>query len=187
MKIRSLLIAFVLCFFYSWQSFAQTYFTKDGEISFYSSTPIEEIEAKNEKAVSVLNFDESTLEFSVLIKGFHFKNALMQTHFNENYMDSDNFPKALFKSSVLDLSGIDLQKDGNYTIPITGTINIHGHDKELSIDAKFNVVNGQISGASTFKLSPADFNIEIPSIVRGKIAEEIEVNITATYQRYQKS
>jgi polyisoprenoid-binding protein YceI len=162
-------------------------FTKDGEISFYSNTPIEEIEAKNEKAVSVLNFDESKLEFSVLIKGFHFKNALMQTHFNENYMDSDNFPKASFKSSKLDLSGIDLEEDGRSTVPVTGIINIRGQEKEISTEAIFSVLNGQISATSTFVLSPADFNIEIPSIVRGKIAEEIQVKVSAMYQRYQKS
>ncbi|MBK8506598.1 MAG: YceI family protein [Saprospiraceae bacterium] len=187
MKIRPVLITVLFCFLNSLNSVGQTYFTKDGEISFYSYTPIEEIEAKNAKAVSVLNFDESTLEFSVLIKGFHFKNALMQTHFNENYMDSDNFPKASFKSSTLDLSGIGLQKDGNYTIPVKGIISIRDQEKEISSEAIFSVLDGQISGTSTFVLSPSDFNIEIPSIVRGKIAEEIQVKVSAIYQRYKKS
>jgi polyisoprenoid-binding protein YceI len=166
---------------------AQTFFTKAGEISFYSHTPLEEIEAKNEKAVSILNLDEKEIEFSVLIKGFHFKNALMQTHFNENYMDSDVFPKATFKSTSVDLSGFDLQKDGEYPVPVSGILTVKGKDKEINTTAMLKVTRGELEGVTSFVVSPDDFDIEIPSLVKGKIAEEIQVTVKATYQLYEKS
>lgn len=166
---------------------AQTFFTKTGEISFYSHTPLEEIEAKNEKAVSILNLDKEEIEFSVLIKGFHFKNALMQTHFNENYMDSDAFPKATFKSSLVDLSGFDLQKDGEYPVPVNGILTVKGKEKEIKTTAILKVSAGKLEGMTSFVVSPGDFDIEIPSLVKGKIAEEIQVTVKATYQLYEKS
>ncbi len=182
------LILSIICFIFSIFSLdAQTYFTKDGEISFYSHTPLEEIEAKNKKAVSILNLSESKVEFSVLIKGFLFKNALMQTHFNENYMDSDTYPKAVFKGELMDLSGFDIKKDREYTIPVKGILTIRDKDRPIDSSVILTVVKGQIKGETNFIVSPADFNIEIPSLVKGKIAEEIEVSVHANYQLYEKS
>jgi hypothetical protein len=165
----------------------QVYFTKNGTISFYSSTPIEEIHAVNDKAVSVLNLDESTVEWSVLIKGFLFKNALMQTHFNENYMDSDQYPKAVFKSTMMDLSQCTFSEDGTYTAPLKGVLTVRGKEKEVETNAVFEVSGGNISGSAKFEVSPADFNIEIPALVREKIAKEIEVTVEAAYELYEKS
>ena len=166
---------------------AQIYVSKNAEISFYSYTPIEEIKASNDKGVSVLNFDDSKLEFSILIKGFLFKNALMQTHFNENYMDSDHFPKAVFKSSEIDLSMVDLSNDGVFDVPVKGILTVKGIDKEVETVGKIAVNSGIISAQASFIVSPSDFEIEIPSLVEGKIAKEIEVNVNTTYDLYEKS
>ncbi|NND31059.1 MAG: YceI family protein [Saprospiraceae bacterium] len=166
---------------------AQTYFTKDASISFYSQTPLEEIEALNEKAVSILNFDENSIQFSVLMKGFHFKNALMQTHFNENYIESDKYPKASFASTAMDLTNISLTEDGDYVAPVSGILTVRSKEKEISTEAIISVNDGKISGKASFTVSPDDFEIEIPSLVKGKIAKEIEVKVTANYQLYEKS
>ena len=184
---KTFCISIIFAYFFTINLGAQTYFTKDGTISFYSSTPIEEIEAVNEKAVSILDLDASKVEFSVLIKGFHFKNALMQTHFNENYMDSDHFPKATFKSSEFDASALDLKKDGEIKIPVKGNLTIKGVEKEVMTEVLFKISEGKFSANGNFIVSPADFNIEIPSLVKGKIAEEIQVKVVADYQLYTKS
>lgn len=165
----------------------QVYISKNAEISFYSHTPIEEIKAVNDKGVSVLSFDDSKIEFSVLIKGFHFKNALMQTHFNENYMDSDNYPKAVFKSTELDLSLVNIEVDGEYTVPVQGVLTVRGVDKEIDTEGTIQVNGGNLSAMATFVVSPADFKIEIPSLVEGKIAKEIEVTVNSVYELYDKS
>ena len=165
----------------------QTFFTKDGTISFYSHTPLEEIEAVNQKAVSILDLDQSKVEFSVLVKGFLFKNALMQTHFNENYMESDKFPKAIFKSLDADFSNLDLDHDGEYTIPIKGLLTVKDQEKEITTEVHFLVKNGLFSANCEFVVSPEDFKIEIPSLVKGKIADEIKVKVAADYQIYTKS
>jgi len=166
---------------------AQTYFTKEATIVFHSKTPLEEILATNEKAISVLNTETGELEFSVLIKGFFFKNALMQTHFNENYMDSDNFPKATFKSKNVDLSAVQWEKDGIYDVPVIGDLTIKGKTNEISVMSQIVIKDQKVSGTAKFTLDPEAYEIEIPSLVRGKIAKEIEVNISTEYQVYAKS
>jgi hypothetical protein len=88
----------------------QKYFTKTGTISFFSETPMEKIEAQTKSANCVLDASTGKLEFAVLIKSFQFEKALMQEHFNENYMESTKFPKSTFKGQLDNFSSIDLSK-----------------------------------------------------------------------------
>ncbi len=188
MKMKYYKIVTVVCLFIMpFLLNGQVYISKNAEISFYSYTPIEEIKAVNDKGVSVLNFDDSKVEFSVLIKGFHFKNALMQTHFNENYMDSDNFPKAVFKSTEVDLSSVNTNVDGDYIVPVKGVLTVRGVDKDVETEGTIHVNGGEVSAVAKFVVSPADFKIEIPSLVDGKIAKEIEVSVNSVYELYDKS
>ncbi len=166
---------------------SQIFYTKSGTISFNSETPLEKIEATNNKAVSILNLDENKIEFSVLIKGFHFPNALMQTHFNENYMLSDVYPKAVFKSTEVDLSALDIDKEGTYQVAVKGILTIKDVDKEIDTVASIEVQNKSLSGKASFVVSPSDFNIEIPKIVKDKIAKEIQITVGSNYKLYEKS
>src|SRR5437016_4448488 len=104
---------------------AQVFYTKSGRINFYSKAPLEDIEASNKTADCVLNISTGSIMFSVLIKGFEFQKALMQEHFNENYMESNKFPRATFKGTIVNLSEIDLSKPGNYPVRVKGQLTMH--------------------------------------------------------------
>ena len=162
---------------------AQKYFTRTGKISFFSDAPIEKIEAHNSKATSVFDTVSGRIEFAVLIKGFQFEKALMQEHFNENYMESDQFPKATFKGNITDLKAVDFTKDGEYEVTVSGDLEIHGVTKQIEAPGKIIINNGQISGKSSFEVEVADYNIEIPSIVRENIAKVIVVKIEVDYEK----
>ena len=164
-------------------SFSQErYFTRSGKISFYSSTPLENIEAINKNVVSV--FDKSTgqIEVSTLMKGFEFEKALMQEHFNENYIESDKFPKAVFKGKINDISTIDFTKSGKYNTTVSGKLTLHGETREVTAPITFNVNQGTISATAEFKVLPPDCKISIPNHVREKIAKEIKINVAAGYE-----
>lgn len=166
---------------------AQKYFTKTGEISFYSSTPIEDISAVSNSASTVFDLNSGKIQWAVLIKSFEFEKALMQEHFNENYMESSKFPKGSFKGSIKDYADLDLSKDGSYEAKVLGSLTIHGKTQEITTSAIFNVDNGQITATSKFNISVADYDIEVPSVVKDNIAKEIEVNINANYEILDKS
>lgn len=160
---------------------AQKYFTKDGKVSFYSDTPMEKIEAHNTKAASVIDVSSGQLEFAVLIKAFQFEKALMQEHFNENYMESNTYPKATFKGKVADPSALKLDQDGTYQAQVTGDLTIHGVTKAVSSPATFTVKNGQIVGVASFTIQVEDYGIKIPAIVKEKIAKEVKIDVESQY------
>ena len=158
------------------------YFTKSGHISFFSSTPMENIEGNNTTASSVLDARTGKMEFAVLMKAFKFEKALMEEHFNENYVESGKYPKATFAGTVTNFSGVDLKKNGTYKVNVKGNLTIHGVTKEVEAPGTITVENGQIKANSVFTVNPEDYKIEIPKLVREKIAKQIKVTVDMDYQ-----
>lgn len=155
---------------------AQLYITKTGFAGFYSKTPLEDIKAENNQVVAIIDIEKKMIAFSMLLKSFTFRKELMQEHFNENYVESDKYPKAAFKGSFTGI--IDLQRQQVYNIQVEGTITLHGVDKKISVPATIEMKNAVLIGNAKFQLLPKDFNIKIPSLVSDKIAKAIDVAIS---------
>ncbi len=166
---------------------AQKLISKNGHIWFYSYTPVEDIEAHNRQVVSILDPATGIIQFSLLIKSFEFQKKLMQEHFNENYMESDKFPKSSFKGNIDNLSEINFSKDGDYVAQISGKLTIHGVTKEIQTSGTLNITSGKTSAKAKFIVSPEDYDIAIPDLARDNIAKEIEVNVDVTYTMLTKS
>lgn len=160
----------------------ERYFTKEGNITFFSSTAMEDIEAVNRKATSVLDANTGNIEWAVLIKAFLFEKALMQEHFNENYLESDKFPKASFKGVVQNMKSINLKKDGTYKQKVKGNLTIRDVTQEVETDATFTVKGAKVSASCTFEIAVADYKIKIPSVVADKIAKTMEITVQADYE-----
>jgi polyisoprenoid-binding protein YceI len=164
------------------------YCTKNGKIFFSASSPMEKIEATNEKATSVVDVSNGAIEFAVLMKAFSFDKALMQEHFNENYVESDKFPKAVFKGSVTNIKSVDMTKNGVYPVKVKGTLTLHGETKDVLADGSLTVKDGNITtGKSHFKILLEDFKIEIPSLVKDKISKEVQIDVDLNYEPYKTS
>ena len=165
---------------------AQKYFTRSGKISFYSDAPMEKIEGKNNSATSVIDTESGKMEFAVLIKGFQFDKSLMQDHFNENYMESSKYPKAVFKGEITNLDEVNFKQDGEYVANINGELTIHGVTQPKEVAGTFIVKNGQIKGASTFEIAIADYQIEVPGLVRDNIAKNVSIKVEMDYELFKK-
>ena len=159
-------------------SFAQTkvYQTKTGKVKFYSSTKAEDIEAVNNQT-DVKFATNGQLLFNLLIRGFVFPNALMQEHFNENYMESTKFPKAKFMGTIDNLALINFSKNGKYAVTTSGTLEIHGVKQDVkAIAGVVEVVDGKLKLSSKFKIKIKDYGIK-GNYIGEKIANEIELTI----------
>jgi hypothetical protein len=177
-------LAFILCT----QTLAgQKYYTKTGRISFISQAPLEKIESSNNNSLIVLDAATGKLECSVLIKGFQFSKALMQDHFNENYMESHKYPKGLFKGTISNLNEVKLAKDGIYTATLKGEMTLHGVTKPMTTTGKFTVKGQNVAATTFFEIHVADFNIEIPKVVKDNVAETVKVTVTADLQRMNET
>lgn len=158
------------------------YFTRSGKVSFSASTPLEKIEAENNNGTSVLDASTGQIEFAVLMKAFQFEKALMQEHFNENYVESDKYPKSTFKGTITNLSDIDFKKNGTYKVTATGQIILHGVTKTVQTSGVLIVSNGKIKTNTEFQIALADYGIEIPSLVHDKISKEVKIKTDASYE-----
>jgi polyisoprenoid-binding protein YceI len=151
------------------------FYTKAGKIDFYSNAPLEDITAKNKSVVCLLDTKTGTVQFSVLIKGFEFENEEMQDHFNEDYMESDQFPKAEFKGQIINNPSINYAKPGTYPAQVKGKLTLHGVTKEVQTNGTVKVDGNNLKAASTFTIQVADYNIKIPSLVKDKIAKTVKI------------
>jgi polyisoprenoid-binding protein YceI len=155
------------------------YACKNAQISLFSSAPIEDISAKTSSGTSVYNAATGDLVFSVAINTFKFRKALMQEHFNSDYMESDKYPHATFKGKVQEHP--DVSKDGSYPITVTGELDVHNVKQTRTIPGTLTVSGGVITMKSEFMVKCADHHIEIPRLVFHNIAETLKINVTATY------
>ncbi len=156
------------------------YISKNAFISFYSSTPMEDILGESNEAVTILNAETGEIAFQALMTTFHFKRALMEEHFNENYMESTKFPKAKFNGKI-DKFDKAMLSAPVADVKVTGILSVHGVEKTITITAKLGTETGKLTGNTKFKVKPEDFGIVIPSLVRDKIGKEMEVTVKADY------
>ncbi|MEO8771023.1 MAG: YceI family protein [Ferruginibacter sp.] len=162
---------------------AQKYYTKNGNVSFFSKTSLEDIKADNNQVMSVLNTQTGDMQFSLLIKSFHFQKELMEEHFNENYMESNKFPKASFKGIIAEPGKIDFTKDGVYKVNVNGELTIHGVTNKVSSIGSVTINAGKISASSDFTVKLEDYNIAIPKLVKDNIAESINIKVNCNFEQ----
>jgi hypothetical protein len=156
------------------------YSTKTGRITFFSSTPIQDIEAKTSEVESKLA-SNGQIAFTLLIKGFQFENQKMEDDFNEDYMESTKYPKANFKGNVTNISNINLSKDGTYPAKVRGELTIHGVTKEITSDGTIEVKGAKVIAKSKFNIAVKDFNIG-GALIGKKIASALAINVDCEYE-----
>lgn len=163
---------------------AQRYVTKNGTITFFSETPVENIRAVNKSVNSALDAETGQFVFKVLLKSFQFKKALMQEDFNENYVESDEFPNAVFQGKISNLKEIDFDKPGTYNIQVKGDMTIHGETNKIDESGTFEVTDNEtIKGNTNFSVKLEDYNIKVPKIVTEKVSEIIDIEVNIKLQK----
>lgn len=155
----------------------EKYLDKSGIIIFEASEKLfEEVKATNESATVILNTETNEIASLALMKGFRFKNSLMEEHFNENYIESEDYPKATFRGKLSDFNANDLNENST-EVSVDGVLELHGKKKQISTKLNVHKVGNIISMTGEFIVTPGDFDIEIPNIVRNKIAKEVNVKL----------
>ncbi len=140
--------------------------TRTAFVGFYSKTSFEDILAENNQVYSVIDLGgKKNMAFAGLLKGFIFTKELMQVHFNENYVESDKYPKVTFTGVFT--GDVSPGNNGVYKILVKGNLTLHNVTRAISVPATLEVKDGKLLGNAEFKVKPEDFNISIPSVVRG--------------------
>ncbi len=159
--------------------FAQKYMTRTGKVSFDATTKKspEKIAAINNEVANILDAKSGDIIFQVLIKSFKFESELMQEHFNENYMESDKYPKAEFKGNITNISDLTLSKDGTYNTKVTGKLTIHGVTNDVAVPGTLTVKGNTITVKTKFTVVLKDYKVAIPALVADKVNTDATITL----------
>jgi hypothetical protein len=156
------------------------YKATSGEISFFSETPMENIDAVNKDIKALINTKNGDIAFIVANRGFRFEKPLMEEHFNENYMESDKYKASMFKGKIV--GNIDFTKDGVYPVTAKGALTIHGVEKNREIEGKLTIKDGKMTIKSTFNIKIKEHKIKIPKLVVKNIAEVVKTTVNLNFE-----
>ncbi|WP_031442070.1 YceI family protein [Arenibacter algicola] len=158
------------------------FLTKDGYVSFFSHSVVEDIKADNNQVLSIVDSETGEIAIQLLMRSFMFKKALMQEHFNENYVESYKYPKATFSGKIMKFNELE-ELEGE--TQIVGILTVHGREKEISARVNVEINKDEIILIGDFYVEVADFDIKIPAIVANNIAKTIKVNFELRHKPYK--
>ncbi len=153
------------------------FFTRSGTISFFSATLLEDIEATNQLVAAAVDVQSGQLAFTVPVSEFQFHKKLMQTHFNENYLESEKYPKAFFKGRLVNFPVAALDKAGPQPAVAEGELTIHGVTRHVLVPGTLERQGNRLLVNTKFAVATADYNIGIPLLVRGHLAKTVDVTV----------
>ncbi|GAA4495459.1 hypothetical protein GCM10023172_07200 [Hymenobacter ginsengisoli] len=153
------------------------FFTRTGTIRFFSATPVEDIAATNQRVAAAVDVTTGQLAFTVPMQEFQFPKKLMQTHFNENYVESEKYPKALFAGQLVGFQAAALDQGGPQPAVAEGDLTIHGVKRHVRVPGTLEKQGNRLLVNAKFAVETADYNIEIPLLVRGHIAKTVDVTV----------
>lgn len=149
------------------------YRTNTANIHFVSDAPLEFIQAASDKCQGILNIESGEFAFRVYIKSFDgFNSPLQRVHFYENYMEVNQFPDATFAGKM-----VENIEPGKQEYRAKGILKIHGVENEILVNVTLIPDGGGFSFLAAFEIALIDYDIEIPAIVRQKIAEKIKIEV----------
>ncbi len=175
-----IVLSFILCA--SIVKAQDKFFTKSGSVTFHSKAPLENIEANHKSVTCVLDTKTGNMQFAVLMKGFEFEKALMQEHFNENYVESHKYPKADFKGQVLNNNEINYTKEGTYSAKVKGMLTIHGETREVETKGTIVVKQDKLLTVAEFIILLSDYKIEIPRLVKDNISNNVKITVDCSLE-----
>jgi polyisoprenoid-binding protein YceI len=158
------------------------FYTKTGRINFSSKGVIETIEAQHKSVTCVLDTKTGNIQFSILLKGFEFRKALMQEHFNDDYVESNKYPKSEFRGEIVNNGDINYAKDGVYDAKVKGKLTLHGETKDVDANGKITVKNGKIEADSDFNILMSDYKISIPGSVVNNMSNNVKISVNCSLE-----
>lgn len=173
-------LVFMLVGYFSIAQNQKILLTRQGNVSFFSYTAAENIEAENNQVASAISLDDNKISVQILMRAFVFKKALMQEHFNESYVESDIYPKLLFSGDIDDFVSRSEKKQ---TQIVKGVLNFHGVEKDIDIKVDIENMDENYILSGKFDINILDYNIKVPALLAPNISKKISINFKFEYNQ----
>jgi len=155
---------------------------RQGRVSFFSYTSVENIEAVNNQVLSIIDLSSGEIAVNMLMRAFVFKKALMEEHFNESYIESDLYPKLQFDGQITDF---DAATTAAQTKMVRGEMTLHGVTKEIEVKTLIERTDGAYTLSGNFEVGVSDYDINVPPLLRPNIAKVIKIKFKFEYETYE--
>ena len=155
---------------------------RQGKITFFSYTPVENIQATNRQALSFFNPETKKVVVKIKMRAFAFKKSLMYEHFNESYIESDLYPEALLNAEVIDFE----PSSRTQTRIIKGDFTLRGITKPVEIKVNINKENSGYTFEGELEVKIDDHEIKVPKVLSANIAKKILVSFNFQYEPYEQ-
>lgn len=165
------------------QNSTSNHIANQGQVTFFSYTAAENIEAVNNQALAVLDTQTNEIAVDILMRAFVFKKTLMREHFNESYIESDLYPKAKFRGEIIDF---DPTQDTPQTRMIEGEFTLKDKTVPLTFKVDIERINDSYTVAGSVEVLLEDYNIKIPRLLSPNIAKNIQVSFNFEFTPYEK-
>ena len=175
---RSIITLLLVLFALGHVQAQKIYSTKAAKVRFIAVDD-KDIDATNIKAVSRLETN-GNISFIMLMKDFSFEMDLMQKHFNEEYVESDKFPRGIFNGQITNIKSVNFAKDGSYPIIVNGNMQVHGVNKAIQTNGVIVISKGLPKASAKFTVSLKDFGIG--GVLIKMVADKVDVEVVANYQ-----
>jgi len=180
---RKILLSIIVTFLTLSLHSQDKFMTRSGKVSFVSETSLETIVGTNNHVSCILNMNNGEIIFQMKIISFEFKKALLEEHFNEKYMESEEFPKSTFSGKIDNWEKINFEEGKIVDVLVSGTIEVHGVKKVITTNGTMQLNNGNINLLSNFSLTVADYNIKIQNAVKDVIAKSVDVSVNLNLKK----
>ncbi len=177
------LLAFIFIISSSIASETNEYIERQGQVTFFSYTSVENIQATNNQVLSLFNPETQEIAVSILMRAFVFKKTLMREHFNESYIESDLYPKATFTGTII---GFDAKDEETQTKIIKGDFTLKNITKPVEVKATITRSDNRYTISGTLDVLIDDYNINVPPLLSPNISKKIEVSFNFNYAPYEK-
>ncbi|RTQ49241.1 YceI family protein [Hymenobacter gummosus] len=157
----------------------QRYTTRSATIDFFSDAPLEDIAAKNSQVTAAIDLLSQQMAFVATMKEFVFPDGLMQAHFNENFVESEKYPRATFSGRILNLPDNGLPNSGVVAVEVEGDLTIHGVKRRVRVPGTLEMLDKQLVAKAKFNVAPADYKIDVPALIKEHIAKSVAITVYA--------
>ncbi len=180
-KVTLFVFALIVFSFTSLKKTSQ-YIDRQGEVTFFSYTSVENIQAENNQVLSILDTNTNEIAVRILMRAFVFKKTLMREHFNESYIESDLYPEATFIGKIIDF---DPELQGEQIKIIKGEFTLKDKKKSIEIKVKINREGDGYSIIGDLELLIDDYDIKVPALLVPNIAKKIQVKFNFKCSKYE--
>ncbi len=155
----------------------------ESKVQFVSDAPLEKITGVGHKVTGDVDIDTGALaatkgSIELAVNSIKTNVDLRDEHLQgPDWLDAKKYPKIKF--DITKVEGASALKPGEAAeVKVHGKLTMHGVTREETATAKVRSTDKGVKVQATFKVNLPQYKVAVPSLVRLKVNDEIQLNVS---------